>query len=261
MEKKSTDKNVAHVQSVERALLLMELLAKENREISLTEISKSLGWPKSTVHGIIATLRDYSFVDQSSATGKYRLGVRFFEFGNLVSRSWNIRDVAMPHMQKLNHLTGETVQLGKDDGGEVLYLEKLESTHVLRIVSEAGARLPMHCSGLGKVLLAFKTPAERKGIISKQGLRAMTPNTITNKAALEKELENVRQKGYAIDNQEIMMGLCCVAAPIYDKSGCVNYAISISGMQSSIQGVHFDGILAALQKSAADISFAMGYRP
>jgi DNA-binding IclR family transcriptional regulator len=256
----SNGRDNSHVQSVERALRIIDLLAEENHEMSLTEVSKTLGWPKSTTHGLITTLRDFAFVEQSAYSGKYRLGVKLFEIGNIVARSWNIRDVALPFLRQLNDLIGETVQLATEDGGEVLYIEKLESARVLRIVSEIGARLPMHCTGLGKALLAYKTPAEVRSILSRHGMRAITPYTITNRAILEKELESVRKNGYAVDNGEIMEGMRCIAAPIRDKDGSARYAVSVSGMTGSIQGARFDKIADILKETASNISFGMGYR-
>lgn len=250
----------AHVQSVERALRLMELLSRENREISLTEISKILGWPKSTAHGLLSTLRDYQYVEQSATNGKYRLGVRLFELGASVARRWDIHSVALPAMQKLNDTLGEMVQLATEDNGEVLYLEKVDSTQMIRIVSEVGTRLPMHNSGLGKVLLAYKTPAEVKWILSERGMPRMTKKTITSRAELEKQLEQVRSKGYAVDDCEVMESLRCVAAPIRDRDGCVRYAISVSGLANSMQGQRFEEAIRMVQQTAGDISHSMGYR-
>lgn len=250
----------SHVQSVGRAAVLLDLLAQENREMSLTEISRALNWPKSTVHGLLATLRDYRYIDQSPTTGRYRLGIRLFELGHLVARRWDIRTVAMPAMQQLNSQLGEMVQLATEDKGEVLYLEKIDSTHMMRIVSEIGARLPMHCSGLGKVLLAYKSPAEAKWILSRRGMPAMTSRTITGMEQMEQELKKIRRRGYAVDDREIMDSLRCVAAPIRDSEGAVKYAVSISGLANSMQGEYLDRAVDALLKTARDISLAMGYR-
>lgn len=249
-----------HVQSVEKALMILETLSKENREMSLTEIAKILDWPKSTVHGLLSTLREYQFVDQSHTTGHYLLGIRLFELGNQVARNWNIRQVARPVMHRINDAFGEMVQLATEENGEVLYIDKLESNQMMRIVSEIGARLPMHCTGLGKVLLAYKSPVEIQGIIKKRGMRAMTTRTIVTFEALETELSQVRNQGYAIDDREIMEGLRCMAAPIYDRDGCVRYAISISGLVSSLQGKRFEEMLQAVRDAAGEISHAMGYR-
>jgi len=186
--------------------------------------------------------------------------VRLFELGNIVARSWDIRAIARPAMQELNESLGELVQLATESEGEVLYIEKIDSTHMMRIVSEIGARLPMHCTGLGKVLLAYKTPAEVQWIIKKHGLRTMTSHTITNPEALEKELIRIRKQGFAIDDREIMESLRCVAAPIYDRDGNVKYALSVSVLAGNLIGDRLEVAREALVSTAKSISFLMGYR-
>lgn len=250
----------SHVQSVGRALLLIELLACKKREMSLTEISNELGWPKSTVHGTISTLRDYHYIDQSSLNGCYRLGVHLFELGNVVKRTWDISKVAKDYLVKLNAKLDEMVQLAAENDGEVLYLDKLDSNRIMRIVSEVGVRLPMHCSGLGKVLLAYKQEAQVKRIISQKGMKAMTSHTIVTLKDLLKELEKIREKGYAFDDQEIMEGLRCVAAPIFNSSGKVLYAVSVSGLYDTMRGPHLEDVIFEVKKTAQDISYEMGYR-
>lgn len=259
-EKPVEKRKSSHVQSVERALLLVDLLAKEQREMSLTEISKSMSWPKSTVHGLLSTLRDFQYISQSPLTGHYQLGIRFFELGNLVARGWDVRTVARPAMMQLNDELGETVQLAAEDNGEVLYLEKMESTHLLRIVSDVGVRLPIHCSGLGKVLLAYKTSSEVKWILNQKGLKPMTSRTITSAKELEKELEHIRQNGYGTDNGEIMESLRCVAAPIWDGNNKVRYALSVSGLGSNMKGERYRLIIEKVKQAAKTISYEMGYR-
>ena len=254
------ENNASHVQSVARALQALELLAEENRELTLTEMSNKLKWPKSTLHGILTTLRDYRVVDQSAENGRYRLGIRLFEFGQKVTRSWDIHSLAIPVMQGLNRMFGEMVQLATEDSGEVLYIEKLDSTHIIRIVSETGARLPMHCSGLGKTLLAYKSPAEVKRILTKSGMPRMTRNTITDLPRMNAELEKIRRQGYAVDDREIMEGLRCVAAPIYDRNGEVKYAISVSSIAEVLFGDYFDSVRMEVVKAADEISYLMGYR-
>ena len=253
-------RNRSHVQSLSRALKLIETLAGEDGEMSLTEIATKLEWPKSTVHGILATLRDYRFVDQSPENGRYHLGIRLFEFGQKAARNWGIREIALPFMHKLNALCGEMVQLATEDAGEVFYLEKIDSTHIIRIVSEIGARLPIHCNGLGKVLLAYRSSSEIKSILTRNGMRRMTGRTITDISQMESELAQVRKLGYALDNQEIMEGLCCVAAPIRDRDGTVKYAISVSGLAERVLGVYFETIKDSVVRAAAEISYEMGYR-
>lgn len=247
-------KDTAHVKSIERALLLVEALAVDPREHSLTELSLELGWPKSTVHGVLSTLVQYRYVEQSEETGRYRLGIRFFELGVKVGRMWDIRSIAMPYMQKLNAELGEMVQLCTEDHGEILYLEKLDSNHLIRIVSEIGGRLPLHCTGLGKAMLAYMPPAKVKQIIREHGLIGYTPNTITHPAVLEKELEKIREQGYAVDEGEIMIGLCCVAAPIFDGKGQVKYGLSVSGMQNNFDGAKLERMKNRVVEAAGAIT-------
>lgn len=251
----------SHVQSVARALTLIEILAQEKRDLSLTELSKKSGWPKSTVHGLIATLRDFHMVEQAEETGYYRLGIRLFELGNIVMRSWDIAAIAKPYLRKLNNNLGEMVQLAMEDRGEVLYLDKLDSNRMMRIVSEIGTRLPMHCSGLGKVLLAYKKDEnEIKKILTQKGMRAMTSHTIVTIADFLKEAELIRERGYGMDDQEIMDGLRCVAVPIFDAEDQVNYAISISGFYGNLRGEHLNNVIAELKDTAKNISYDLGYR-
>ncbi len=188
------------------------------------------------------------------------LPMRLFELGNIVSRSWDISAVAKPYMQALSAELGEMVQLAAERDGEVLYLEKFESNRMIRIVSDVGMRLPMHCSGLGKVLLAYKSDAEVKSILSQKGMRRMTSRTICSAEALDKELKKIRAQGYAIDDREIMDGLRCVAAPIFDASYQVVYALSISGLYSLMQGSYLEKIIAQVKKAAGNISQEMGFR-
>jgi DNA-binding IclR family transcriptional regulator len=186
--------------------------------------------------------------------------VRLFELGNLVARSWNVRAIAQPFMQKINAAFGETVHLATEDGGEVLYLDKLESNRLIRIVSEIGMRLPMHCTGLGKALLAHKSSSEARWILSQHGMKAMTSRTITTVPAMERELENVRRQGYAEDRGETMDSLHCVAVAIRDRDGAAKYAISVSDIDSNMKGKRWAEIIQALQEAAGEISFAIGYR-
>jgi DNA-binding IclR family transcriptional regulator len=253
------NKKPSHVQSVSKALQILELLAGENREITLTEISEKLGWPKSTAYGLLSTLRDYHFVDQSLRSGRYNLGVRLFELGHLVGRSWNIRSVALPFMHKLNRQYGEMVQLATEERGEVLYIEKIESANAIRIMSETGARLPIHCSALGKALLAQKSQAEVRRILEQTGMPRMTRHTITELNQMEQALDTIRAQGYAVDDMEIMDGLRCVAAPIRDGDGDAKYAISVSSFAGTLSGENMERVVADLVSTAGEISRLMGY--
>src|SRR5690606_34705465 len=142
-----------HIRSVAKALMILNLFAQHQREMSLGEIAEELQMAKSTLHGLLATLRDFGYLEQSSENGKYRLGMQLFALGNIVANSWDVKKVAAPFIQSLVDELGETVHLVVFDEGEVLYIDKRESTRSLRIVSQVGTRLPAHCTGVGKVFL------------------------------------------------------------------------------------------------------------
>ncbi|MDR1157869.1 MAG: IclR family transcriptional regulator [Oscillospiraceae bacterium] len=251
---------LSHVQSVARALTLLDIMAEVKRDISVTELSKRLGWPKSTIHGLLSTLRDYHYLTQSSATGLYRLGVRFFEIGNVVASLWDVRAVALPHMRAINAQLGEMLQLATEEDGEVLYLEKVDSTQMIRIVSEVGGRQPMHCTGLGKALLAYKSYAEVRSILSTKGMPRFTKRTITTVPEMEQELAKIRKQGYAMDDREVMDGLRCVAVPIFDKDSNARYAVSVSGLYNNMLGDKLNQTVAMLKQAAEEISYAIGFR-
>ncbi len=263
MEAKKTGKkdHPPQIRSVAKALMILDLLAASQREMSLAELAREMDLPKSTLHGLLSTLRDYGYIEQSAFDGRYRLGVRLFEIGNAVANNWDVRRVAAPYIQQLVEELEETVHLVILDKGEVLYIDKRESRQSLRIVSQVGMRLPAHCTGVGKVLLAYLHPGEVKRIIALKGLPRYTRNTITDPHRLEAELEKIRSQGYAIDNEEIMDSLRCVAAPLREYNGKVCAAISVSGPAARMDGERLQLVIDRITRTAAEISARLGYRP
>jgi DNA-binding IclR family transcriptional regulator len=249
------------IRSVAKALGIVDLLALRQRSMALGEIADEMDLPKSTAHGLISTMQDFGYLDQSPFDGRYRLGVRFFEIGSVVASNWDVRKAAAPFIQQLVNNMEETVHLVVLDKGEVLYIDKRESNHSIRIVSQVGTRLPAHCTGVGKVMLAFLEPSEVEYIIKKKGLTRYTQKTITDPNILKAELDKIRLQGYAVDNEEIMASLRCVAAPIMNHEGTACAAISISGTTSRLKGDRLKQAVDEIIKTAADISKELGYRP
>jgi DNA-binding IclR family transcriptional regulator len=200
----------SRIQSVARALTILDALAEARGELALHEIAARLGLPKSTCHGLISTLKDFGYIEQSSFTAKYRLGLRLFELGGIVAAGWDVRSIAAPYIQRLLEEMRETVHLVVLDKHEVLYIDKRETSESLRIASQVGMRLPAHCTGVGKLLMAYLSPDDKKEIIRIKGLPRYTRNTLTDTAALDAELARIREQGYAVDNEEIMDSLTCV---------------------------------------------------
>jgi DNA-binding IclR family transcriptional regulator len=242
-----------------KAAAVIDLLARAETPLSLSALAGELQIAKSTMHGILATLMSVGYVIRDAETNDYRLGFHLFEIGNAISRKLDERRIAAPYMQMLAEKTGETIHLAVLEDGEVLYLNKQESTSSIRIITESGLRLPVHCTGLGKALLSGLDNEEIVEIAERKGLEKYTETTITDVKALLKEIEKIRQIGYAQDKQEFVIGLRCVAVPIHDIVGKVVCAISLSGPISRMSGELLECKRKQLVKAAAAISKKLGY--
>jgi len=247
------------VQSLIRAEQILKLLAERQTALSLSQIAQGVGLPKTTAHGIITTLRALRLVEQSAYTGQYRLGIRLFELGSAVARKWDLRTTSARYLTQLVEEFKETAQLAVLDQDQVLYIDKREGVQPFRIASDVGMRLPVHCTALGKVLLAYQPESEIRRIIVQRGLQRFTRATICQPELLFAELKRIRDQGYAIDKGEIMDFLRCVAAPIRNGQTQVIAAISISGPISRMIGRRFNDIRDKVVRAAAEISKEMGY--
>ncbi len=241
------------IQSVAKAMRLLDLLAESPNALSLAEISTQTGWPKSTVHGLLSTMRDFSVVAQD-AEGRYMLGIRLFEYGCTLSSSWTIIETAKPFIQHISYETGEAVFLSILDRGEVITLDRADNRTGLRASAEMGCRLPVHCTSQGKLFLALMPEAEREAILKRTELCSYTPHTLTTRGELDKEFQLIRQQGYAVENGEYKMGLRSVAAPIFDEQGRVRYAIGIIGMFRQLELERFNRAIAVVRETAEKIS-------
>lgn len=244
------------IQSVERAFNVLELFDANQTELSIKEISAMLELPKSTVHGLVRTLHYRGYLSQNSSTQKYSLGLRLFELGSLVKIKSGIIKIALPYIHDLVAKINETVHLVILDGHEALYIEKVEGTQGLRMYSQVGKRAPLHCTGVGKGLLAFMDEEERDNILSSIPLKAFTEKTITNLPELIENLNGARENGYAVDDEEIEIGLKCIAAPIYNYNNDVMASISCAGPKARINSKE-DIIISEVKKMANEISMKM----
>lgn len=241
------------IQSVAKAMSLLDLLAGSPEPLTLAEISQKTGWPKSTVHGLLSTMRDYSVIAQDEE-GRYMLGIRLFEYGCTLSSSWTILETAKPFIQHISYQTGEAVFLSILDRGEVITLDRADNRMGLWISAEMGCRLPVHCTSQGKLFLALMPEAEQKSILKRTPLVSYTEHTITSEKQLQAELEQIRRQGYAVENGEYKTGMRSVAAPIYDQDGQVRYAIGIIGMFRQIQSEQFEKATQVVLETAKRIS-------
>ena len=246
--------------SVANSIRLTKAFSENEYEMGISALAMRLGLAKSTVHRLATTLVEYDILEQNRETGKYRLGLALFELGTLVRRKMDTASESRAQMYSLAEMTGETVQLAILDHHSVLYIRILESRQAVRMSTIAGSRAPAHATSVGKVLLAFQPPEVVKQVVE-LGLKRFTGNTITEPAVLNEELAAVRAKGYAIDDEEIEVGLRCVAAPIRNHSGRVIAAISVA---APVQRMTKKNVLttAPTVVAAADaISRRLGYLP
>lgn len=241
------------IQSVAKAMRLLDLLADSPGPLGLAEISALTGWPKSTVHGLLSTMRETSVVAQDQE-GRYMLGIRLFEYGCTLSSSWSIIETAKPFIQHVSYETGEAVFLSILDQGEVITLDRAENRIGLPTSAEMGCRLPVHCTSQGKLFLSYMSEEEQQALLNRRNLCAYTQHTITTVDALRKEFKTIRAQGYAIENGEYKVGLRSVAAPIFDESGCVRYAIGIIGMFRQIETERFERAVQVVRETAEKIS-------
>ncbi|WMJ78337.1 MULTISPECIES: IclR family transcriptional regulator [unclassified Sedimentibacter] len=246
------------VLSVDKALLIIRLLAEKGREMKLTEISDELDINKSTLHGLISTLKYHGFVDQDGKTQKYRLGLYLIQLGDIASKSLNIIQITTPIIENVCNKLQETVHIGSLDNSEVVYVNKKESKQSMRIYTNIGARNPAYCTGLGKAMLAYLDDDTINKIIPEK-LEKLTPNTITDKQELIKVLKTVKENGYAFDNEEIAIGLTCLAAPIFDYTGKAIYGISVSGPTVRMDEDKIQESIKIIKEAAEEISLKIGY--
>ena len=253
-------REAGRVQSVCKAMDLLSCLAQAGGPLTLGELSSRTGMPRATVHGLLAAMRPSAVVEQSPADGRYRLGIRLFEYGCAVSRGWNILEAAAGPTGWVAEETGETVSLAALDRGEVLILDRADAHSNFRVVSEKGSRLPLHCTSQGKLLLAYQPPAQQRQLLRQCDFTPYTPHSHTDAAALEAELAEIRRQGYAIENGELRIGLRSVAAPVFGMDGSVTHAICVVGMFRRINSPELEQAAELLLEAARRISFELGYR-
>ena len=248
-------------QVVDRVVDILEAFLWLGPQLGVSELSRALGLKKATTHRLLASLRRRDFVAQDPVSRRYRLGVKLWELGSQATSQVAWLDRAKPFLQELTDQTGETTHLAVLDDGEVLYVDKVESTRSLRMPSQVGRRLPAHCTGVGKALLAHLPSVDVASIIARRGMASFTDRTMTDLRALQADLTEVRRVGYSIDDGEIEDGLRCIGAPVRDHSGRVVAAVSIAGPASRLPDADLERLGAVVLAGARAISTALGCPP
>ncbi|WP_198970563.1 IclR family transcriptional regulator [Xylophilus sp. ASV27] len=257
---KKTDSGVPatpSVQVIERMFTLIDVLASREDAISLKEISERTGLHPSTTHRILNDLTIGRFVDRPEA-GSYRLGMRLLELGNLVKARLSVRDAALLPMRELHKLIQQPVNLSVRQGDEIVYVERAYSERSgMQVVRAIGGRAPLHLTSVGKLFLAADDPQRVRAYATRTGLSGHTRNSITQLPVLERELSRARQYGSARDNEELELGVRCMAAGIYDDQDKLVAGLSISAPADRLD----ENWLPKLEATAREISEALGHRP
>lgn len=259
MADNTPEEQTYHIRSVSRALEILTCFSQRRPELSLNDICELTGLPKPTVFRLLSVLESARFVERCPDKKKYQVGIKAFEIGCVFLSHLSVERVARPIMDSLSKRFQLSVNLGILDRGQVVYLAVSEPDTLFRHSPIIGYRHYVHCSALGKVLVAPLPEEKVDEILATIGMPALTPHTITDPGVFKKHLALVRQQGYATDIQEGGLGFCCLAVPIHNHEGKTVAAMSISG---SI--VHFDddGIrtfAAAMKEAATQISAKLGY--
>jgi len=247
------------VKSVSRALDIITLVSLKKGGLGVTEIANQIDINKSSVYRILSTLVQYGYIEQDNETGKYKLGYKFLDISSKLLESIDLRAEARVYLQELENETNEVIHLVVYDQGEVVYIEKLDGNETLRMHSKVGKRAPMHCTSVGKAILAHLPSSIVLDILDRKGLPMHTDKTITNKEDFLSELITVRQKGFALDLEENEYGITCIAVPIFDHMSHVIAAISISGPTIRMTEERLNELQSRLQHIGKQISERLGF--
>jgi IclR family transcriptional regulator, KDG regulon repressor len=249
------------VQSVDRALDIMEYLSEKKKACGVTEISNAVGLHKSTVHRLLNTLMNRGYVEKDIDSDNYMVGKRVLMLGSSVLDRMDVRTVARPYIRRLSEKTNEVVHLSILDGDEAVYIEKVESfkQSSVRMNSQIGKRVPLYCTAVGKILLSSMKEEQVLNLLKGKDMHKFTNNTIDTVEGYLKELEKVRKVGYSTDEMEHEEGIRCIAAPIYDRKGKITASVSISGPIFHMTEERMPEIKSELLKTAEEISEQMGF--
>ena len=244
------------VQSVERALDILEFLSRSEDELGVSEIGSATGLAAGTAHRLLGTLASRGYIHRNARTRRYGLGLKSLTLA--ITTRERLAPLALPFLEKLAEVSRETANLAILEGNAMMYVEQVSpSSRMLRIFTEPGNRVPLHSSGTGKVLLAYQPPRLIEFIIGRAGLTRQTATTITDPGQLRSELRRIRHDGFAVDHEEQEEGVRCLAAPVFGPDGEIFASISLSGPASRLGPKRTEELVPPLRRIATDLSAAL----
>jgi DNA-binding IclR family transcriptional regulator len=247
--------------AVERTLSILELLSVTKSGLTLPELSRRLALPKSSTHCLLVTLERRGYLHRNNRTHRYMFGLKLFSLANMALSGVELRENAADFLQSLMQRSRLTVHMALIEGDEAVLIEKVEPPELVRLATWVGKRLELHCSAVGKCLLAYLPEAEFLRLVRDRGLTRSNENTITSIRKLKQQMTQIRNAGYAIEDEEGEMGCRCVGAPVFDHSGNIIAAISVAGTTAQIGSEEFTYFGQLVRQTASDISEALGFIP
>jgi DNA-binding IclR family transcriptional regulator len=247
------------MKSLHKVLDLIEALG-ESGYAGIRDLSSATGFPPATIHRMVATLQERGYLKQDPVTKNYSLSLRFLELGSRVQEQFNLISIARPRIEELMAETREGVNLAVRDGDAVVYLDHVPSSYsMVRLFTKAGARVPLYATGVGKAFLSEEDREELDAYLRRTRRKPHTRNTLLDRDRFLAEMEGIRERGYALDNEEMEEGVRCVAALVYDHGGRPAGAISISGTVTRITPDRVDEFGRTVQRCALMISRELGF--
>jgi DNA-binding IclR family transcriptional regulator len=246
------------VQALDRAFAVLDLLGESDTALGLAQVASSLQLHKSTAHRFLMVLEHHRMVERTT-NGKFRLGLRLFDLGNRAIEQYDLRDRAQPHLRRLVAETEETAHLCILEQARVIYIDKIEPARSVRMITRIGASNPVHCTSVGKAMLAFLPEEKASDIVKRTRFERFTHRTISTPEALRAEMEKTRRRGYAVDDEEFEEGLRCIAVPLLDGQRLPVAAVSISGPSFRVTAQKLPAIANQLLQCVRGISADMGY--
>ena len=246
------------VQSISRALAILHALAESGEGMTLTDVMQLVGLPASTAHRILTTLQQERFVRFDGTAHLWQVGVEAFIVGNAFARTRDVVAMARPYLRRLMQEGGETANLYLEQDGQAICMAQIECRQMMRAIARPGGRVKMHCSGAGKAMLAWLPEAELTRVIRQHGLKRFTERTLDTPSRLHRDLETVRERGWAVDDEEYAVGLRCVAAAVSDEQGQPVAALSLSGPGARIDETRLADLGALAARIAAEFSAELG---
>lgn len=248
------------ITALQRGLRLLHLFSESPRGLTAKQVTALSRLPVSTVHRFLANLVTAGFLNRDGE-GTHYLGIACFSIGQAAVGQLDIRRLSLPYLRELNQQTRETIHLTVRHGLSAVYVEKLDSPEPLRIHSRIGAAVPLYCTAVGKVMLAYMPADEQERILPELNLKRQTANSVGNLQELKAELYRVRKNGYACDLEENEMHIRCVAAPIWDHNGSVQSSVSITAPTVRMPVTRLRQLAPLIQKAGLQISLELGYQP